>query len=89
MENNIDVTYKAAFFEKTEIRLCTIKTQKHINSDAIKLLRLRSMKEPIPDGVAINNSNNFIQNNNTIKHIDNVKNGFIDSKYFFIFICQL
>ena len=45
MENNIDVTYKAAFFEKTEIRLCTIKTQKHINSDAVKLLRIRSVKE--------------------------------------------
>ena len=64
--------------------LYIINIQKLINNDAIKLLRIKSIKESIPDNPEINHSNRVIKNNNTIKIIDIVKNGLTDSRYFFI-----
>ena len=88
-EKNIEETYKATFFEKNDITLYTIKTQKHINKEAIKLLVIISSKQIPSNDSAVNISKDLTQNNNMMKHIDNVQNDFVDSIYFFMIMINV
>ena len=63
-----------------------MKTQKPTDKAAIRLLKSILITSITFKDSAVDNSNNFTQNNKTIKHIDDMKNGLIDSKYFFIIL---